>query len=199
MIHVYHVWYASSMMRIMHQTWIIAVYDAWIMYGAWIIAVYDAWIMYGAWIIAAYDAWILDRIMTTIPPSLLSPPLYLRTFLQGVSTIPPLMRFLTSPSFLQSWRKEWVLLICLDLKLKYQNNVWCSFIICANVFLLFNGPLLLFTTDHLSCFTAVSIVLAAGTEIQANLQVNIFILLPFLAFTVGAPWVQFWLPPIKWG
>ena len=120
MIHVYHVWYASSMMRIMHETWIIAAYDA--------------WIMYDAWIIAAYDAWILDRIMTTIPPSLLSPPLYLRTFLQGVSTIPPLMRFLTSPSFLQSWRKEWVLLICLDLKLKYQNNVWCSFIICANVF-----------------------------------------------------------------
>ena len=47
--------------------------------------------------------------------------------------------------------------------------------------------------------TAVCIVLAAGTEIQANMQFNIFILLQFLAFTGGAPWVHFWLPPIKWG
>ena len=48
-------------------------------------------------------------------------------------------------------------------------------------------------------FTAVCIVLAAGTEIQANLHFNIFIHFQILAFTGGAPWVQFWLPPIKWG
>ena len=47
--------------------------------------------------------------------------------------------------------------------------------------------------------TAVCIVLAAGTEIQAYLQFNIFILLQFLAFTGGAPWVHFWLSPYKVG
>ena len=43
--------------------------------------------------------------------------------------------------------------------------------------------------------TGVCIALAAGSEIQANLQLNIFSFLTFLAFTGGAPWVQIWLPP----
>ena len=49
------------------------------------------------------------------------------------------------------------------------------------------------------CSTGVCLVLAAGSEIQANLRFNIFSFLPFLAFTRGVPWVHFWLPPIKWG
>ena len=47
--------------------------------------------------------------------------------------------------------------------------------------------------------TGVCIVLAAGSEIQANLQFNIFSFPPFVAFSGGAPWVQIWLPPQKWG
>ena len=52
---------------------------------------------------------------------------------------------------------------------------------------------------NLCCATAVCIVLAAGSEIQANLQFNIFCCLQFLAYTRGVPWVHFWLPPLKWG
>ena len=43
--------------------------------------------------------------------------------------------------------------------------------------------------------TAVCIVLAAGSEIQANLQFNIFSFSPFVPFTGGALRVQIWLPP----
>ena len=37
-----------------------------------------------------------------------------------------------------------------------------------------------------TCYTAVSIVLAAGSEIQANLKFKIFSFLPFVPFTGGA-------------
>ena len=40
---------------------------------------------------------------------------------------------------------------------------------------------------------------AAGTEVQANMQFNIFILLQFLAFTEGAPWGQILATPHKVG
>ena len=51
---------------------------------------------------------------------------------------------------------------------------------------------LMFNTQH----SVVCIVLAAGSEIQANLRFNIFtFFLQFMAFTRGVLGVHFWIPP----